>query len=245
MGSSSEHAGSPVMLESRLQERQLHDKRHPTRTRYPKSVKPPPKTGCFKPGRDNKKIGGPVVAKGKWKGLPIFTLTLEERTTCPPHCEQWNDCYGNNMPFGHRIDHRSPIFYEALTNELNTFDYLYTYGYVVRPHILGDFIDEEYVHWWGKQVLSRPALHGWGFTHHRSDSRIGRYIQDHINCDRFNIRFSDDPTLINSTRVEEDKNYQPQADEIVCPEQLGQTSTCSTCGLCWEQREKRIIFIRH
>ena len=223
----------------------LHDRGSEAHTRYIKSITAPYATRCFKAGTNNKKIGGPVVTKGKWRGLPIFTLTLEERSTCPPHCEQWNDCYGNNMPFAKRIDHRSPLFYEALTDELDTFDYLYTYGYVVRPHILGDFFDEKYVRWWGAQVLRRPALHGWGFTHHRSDSRIGRYIQEHINCDRFNIRFSDDPTLINSTRVEDDWEYQPADDEIVCPEQLGQTSSCANCSLCWEQRDKRIIFLRH
>lgn len=216
-----------------------------TRTRYIKSIKAPDATRCFKPGQNNKKIGGPVVTKGRWRGFPVFTLTLEERKTCPPHCEQWDDCYGNNMPFAQRMDHTHPLFYETLEDELATLDYTYPYGYVIRPHILGDFFNEPYVRWWGMQVRNRPALHGWGFTHHRRDSHLGGLIDELINCERFNIRFSDDPVVINSTAVVEDAAHKASADEIVCPEQLGKTTSCANCSLCWEQQDKRIVFLRH
>lgn len=43
--------------------------------------------------------------KGKLKGAEVYTLTLTERETCPTSCHHWNDCYGNNMPFAHRIEH--------------------------------------------------------------------------------------------------------------------------------------------
>jgi hypothetical protein len=46
---------------------------------------------------------GKKVTKGHLKGARIFTLTLEERATCDSECEHWLDCYGNNMPFGHRF----------------------------------------------------------------------------------------------------------------------------------------------
>lgn len=46
----------------------------------------------FISGANNRKIGK-VVVKGAWKGMPIYTLTLPERMTCPkschkPSCEQ-------------------------------------------------------------------------------------------------------------------------------------------------------------
>lgn len=220
-------------------------RKYPPRTRYIKSIKAPTASRHFKPGTNNKKIGGPVVTKGRWRGYPVFTSTLEERSTCPVTCEQWNDCYGNNMPFAHRIDHTHRLFYEVLENELATFDYTYPYGYVIRPHILGDFFDESYVRWWGMQVHNRTALHGWGFTHHRRTSELGLLIDELINCDRFNVRFSDDPVIPNSTKVEDDWDYQPTDEEIVCPEQLGKTNSCANCSLCWEQQEKRIVFLRH
>lgn len=223
----------------------IHNQGRKTRTRYPKSIKAPTASRHFKPGTNNKKIGGPVVTKGRWRGYPVFVSTLEERATCPTGCEQWDECYGNNMPFAHRIDHKHPLFYEVMENELATFDYTYPYGYVIRPHILGDFFDESYVRWWGMQVRNRTALHGWGFTHHRRTSELGLLVEELINCDRFNIRFSDDPKIENSTRVEDSWDYKATDEEIICPEQQGKTSSCANCSLCWEQRDKRIVFLRH
>ena len=45
---------------------------------------------------------GKKVTKGKFNGFPIFTVTLQERATCPTDCIHWSNCYGNNMPFATR-----------------------------------------------------------------------------------------------------------------------------------------------
>ncbi len=50
----------------------------------------------------NKKLGRKIT-KGKLAGMQIYTLTLEERATCDRDCEHWLDCFGNNMPFAHRV----------------------------------------------------------------------------------------------------------------------------------------------
>ena len=44
----------------------------------------------LQPAGQNNKIGkgDNVVIKGKWRGMPCFTLTLEERATCPSDCKQ-------------------------------------------------------------------------------------------------------------------------------------------------------------
>src|SRR4051812_1807050 len=47
-------------------------------------------------GHNSRKIGA-AVTKGRWSGYPVFTLTLEERATCPRSCLHWLDCYGNKM----------------------------------------------------------------------------------------------------------------------------------------------------
>ena len=52
-------------------------------------------------GVNQRKIGRKVT-KGRWTGMRIFTLTLEERATCPRACQQWDSCYGNNMPYARR-----------------------------------------------------------------------------------------------------------------------------------------------
>ena len=47
---------------------------------------------------------GKKVKKGHYKGYPIYTLTLEERATCPRSCVHWLDCYGNNMRYAYRYE---------------------------------------------------------------------------------------------------------------------------------------------
>lgn len=89
----------------------------------------------LQPAGQNNKIGkgDSVIKKGKWRGMPCFTLTLEERATCPSDCKQWAACYGNNMRFAYRVDHRDP---NELTRKLaaELKDLLRTYrAIVVRP----------------------------------------------------------------------------------------------------------------
>ena len=58
--------------------------------------KPNPQEMVLKSGENSRKLGS-VVEKGKWKGFPIFSLSLEERKTCPRSCSVWDRCYGNGM----------------------------------------------------------------------------------------------------------------------------------------------------
>jgi hypothetical protein len=57
------------------------------------------------------------------------------------------------------------------------------------------------------------------------------------------MRFSNSPVDTAST-VTVDLPWQRPADSIVCPQQMGQTESCSTCALCW-QTDRRIAFIEH
>jgi hypothetical protein len=59
----------------------------------------------LKGGENSRKIGKRVT-KGRYKGFFIFTLTLEERATCPRTCEVFGACYGNGMPYAQRIKPR-------------------------------------------------------------------------------------------------------------------------------------------
>lgn len=51
----------------------------------------------FVAGHNNAKIGD-FVTKGPWAGLNIFTLTLEERATCPKSCDLWHECLAPGTP---------------------------------------------------------------------------------------------------------------------------------------------------
>ena len=92
---------------------------------------------------------GKRVTKGKWKGFPIFTLTLEERATCPRSCAHWADCYGNNMLYAFRYE-AGPELEAMLETELAELQRKYPNGFLVRLHILGDFYSVGYVAKWAK-----------------------------------------------------------------------------------------------
>ena len=104
------------------------------------------KTGALKLSKNNKiadKGKLPVVKKGKFKGYVIFTLTLEERATCPRECYHWDNCYGNNMAFAHRIEH-GPALEAKLGEEIAELCATYK-GVIIRLHVLGDFYSVDYV----------------------------------------------------------------------------------------------------
>ena len=61
----------------------------------------------LKSGHNSRKIGRQVT-KGPCKGQPIYTLTLEERASCPRSCREWLGCYGNNMQAAERVVHAPP-----------------------------------------------------------------------------------------------------------------------------------------
>lgn len=216
------------------------------RTRYRSTVIAPDREGfVLKSGTLHAKIGGKVL-KGKWKGMPIYTLTLEERATCPESCGLWRACYGNHMHLAHRIEHGQDLE-DRLREEIDILAHKHHWsGFVVRLHILGDFYSEAYVRFWGAMLASYPQLHVFGYSARweRTDPIAVELVKLAIaQWDRFALRFSNAPVDTCSTVTIEHAGAKP-ADAIICPQQLGQTESCSTCALCW-QTEKRIAFIRH
>lgn len=215
------------------------------RTVYLKSIKPPEDVKrLIQPATTNAKLKGTngVITKGKWKGLPMYSLTLEERNTCPRSCEQWNSCYGNNMPFANRIDHTHGKFEQKLTEEIASLLLKYPQGIVLRLHVLGDFFSVSYVNFWIKLRKLYPLLQIFGYTHRAPSSSIGKAIS-RLNLTGTWIRFSDTPGPMGATVVA-DKAMGEQTEGIICPEQTGKTAGCATCGLCWSV-QKQILFIRH
>ena len=213
----------------------------PPHTRYRKGVKAP-NDNMLKRGKQNAKLGDKVTVK-MWKGMTMYSLTLEERATCPSECQQWDNCYGNNMPFGHRFDHTHPEFETKLNEHLSRLNTKHPDGFIVRLHVLGDFYSEGYVAQWNKYLLKFPALRVFGYTHHKLDSDIGEKVQNlnKMYTDRWRVRFSDEPkTNFNAVTTRTNTGV----DGIMCPEQAGLTDSCATCGYCWSS-DKAVIFIEH
>lgn len=202
----------------------------------------------LKSGKNNKKLGGRIT-KGSWKGMPLYSLTLEERNTCPDYCEQWDNCYGNNMPFAIRYDHTHPDFLPLLRKQLETLSMKHEAGFVVRLHVLGDFFDKEYIAWWRNMLQLIPNLHIYGYTHHRCFTAMGYAIvnMNRKYKERCRVRFSDDTATLFSTSCVEGRpdNWHFGRTKLACPEQTGHVPSCAACTICWESQDKSVVFFAH
>jgi hypothetical protein len=196
----------------------------------------------------NGKIGK-VVKVGRWAGMRIFTLTLEERKTCPSTCAHWSDCYGNHMLNATRLA-AGPELVAAVRADLIKLATKYPKGFVVRLHILGDFYSAPYVAFWQTMLAAHPALHVYGYTHWHRGTAIGDALDVTRETfpDRFRVRWSDDFAATDDTAL---TNDDPRAVAMLasnraftCPEQTGRVASCGECGACWNGR-KPVVFITH
>lgn len=199
-------------------------------------------------GHCNVKIGRDVRKGELFRGYWIFTLTLEERATCPRRCFHWETCYGNNMPFAKRLDHRDAgKLYSAIEAQIKReLGKRGRQGVLVRLHALGDFFSEEYVEFWAGLLAKydRLAVFGYtawapwdnpvGFAILRAKERFGR---------RFAIRWSDGFGPTDCARPILKPSECPP-DSFICPEQTGKTRACATCGLCWNT-DRNVAFLEH
>lgn len=208
-------------------------------------------------GHSNVKIGRDV-RHGLFKGYWIYTLSFEERATCPRTCHHWITCYGNGMPYAKRIDHTDlPKLLSRLEDEIRQHisqrdRHGKTHaGVLIRLHALGDFFSVPYVRFWSAMLSLYPRLACYGYTAHAPDSAIGQEIArlKQLYGRRFAIRWSNGglekdctvPVLPGATKVE---------GAFICPEQLnltnakGQSLLCATCGLCWTT-DKNVAFLEH
>lgn len=217
-----------------------------SRTRFPTRVlRVADMTNLLVSGHSNVKIGRDV-RKGKLRGYRIFTLSLEERATCPTSCEHWRSCYGNAMPFAKRVDHRDPAFLPALAEEIDMLMRKPWPGVLIRLHALGDFYSAEYVEFWSSMLDKHPNLAIFGYTARGLPGAIGYALTMAIvrhGFDRFAIRYSNGGFKTQST-VSIKTEADCPASAFVCPEQTNKTRCCATCGACWSTT-KNVAFLEH
>ena len=211
------------------------------RSMFPSRVYDPAEVGrVLKTGHQQRKIGK-EVRKGARRGWPIFTLTLEERATCPRSCTMWAGCYGNHMQAGERIAAGQDLE-GALARELLELQLRHPRGFMVRLHVLGDFYSLDYVDFWEDMLEQLPALHVFGFTARLPGTLIGDRLLTLAGrmWERFAVRFSGmyGPHMASQIIPDDD----PQS--ITCPAQTGGTDCCATCALCWHST-RSIAFLKH
>ena len=247
----------PRLTKSRFASRPLDDKpasmppyNHPAlteaRTIYPSTVRGGRDRWALKSGENSAKIGG-LIMKGRWTGFPVYTLTLEERATCPTSCHHWRSCYGNRMQYADRVA-AGPDLEWRLAREVALLAAYHPHGFVVRLHILGDFYSVDYVALWRQLLERHPALHIFGYTARWQEgdptaAALMALVRD--QWERFAIRFSNAPAdSARPATISIEHPLQCPTDAIVCPEQIGLTESCSTCALCWGS-QRRVAFIQH
>ena len=214
------------------------------RTLFGKSVTPAAHAErLLKSGEHSRKIGK-LGTKGPWKGKALYTLTLEERATCPRTCLEWATCYGNNM--GHLTVQRlvdDGHLHLRLHAELVHLATRHPKGFVVRLHVLGDFFSIDYVEFWSRMLDEIGALSVFGFTARQPDTEIGRAVVDmmHRHDTRAMIRFSGAGKPLLCSEVVDSMDG---AIGLPCPAQHDPERCCATCALC-ATSDRTISFLRH
>ena len=200
-------------------------------------------------GHNNVKIGRDVRKGRLFRGYWIYTLTLEERATCPVPCRHWGTCYGNNMPFAKRVQHGLELE-AALREEIpRLLSVRGRAGLLIRLHALGDFYSAAYVRFWETMLEAYPRLAVFGYTAWLPQLPDGLGIGDEIARvkrrfgRRFAIRWSNGGRRKDCT-VSIRAASQAPAGAFICPEQTGRTAACATCGLCWGTT-RNVAFIEH
>lgn len=216
-------------------------------TLFPNRVSEPDAlSNLFKSGVNNRKIGS-HVAKGKlWAGFPVFTLTLEERATCPRACEHYLDCYGNHSHWPTRWK-AGVALEQAIPDELAKLASKYPNGFVIRLHQLGDFYSSEYVELWYQMLIRFPMLNVYGYTRREKDSDMGLQLahMGRVLHDRWRIRWSEREGEMGTYTTTDTTVRGKTPNGIVCPAQTeGDEVSCGSCSLCWSSKEP-IVFIAH
>lgn len=201
----------------------------------------------FKSVKNNGKMGKGkgLILRGRWKGMPLYSLTLEERDTCPSDCIRWAECYGNGSMFAHRYE-KGVDLESKIMRDIATLNRKHPKGFVVRLHVLGDFYSTHYVKVWECALSWFPTLHIYGYTaRHEGDIHNAILGLNANYWDRCRIRISRDGTYDSSTP---EKIYAGTSTDLseafICPEQTGKVNSCLDCALCWEV-DKTVVFLEH
>lgn len=203
----------------------------------------------LKDGAHNSKIGGDVSV-GDLAGAKIFTLSFEERVTCPRDCSHWRDCYGNSMNRARRWTYTKELE-QVIDLEVRALCAFHD-KVLIRLHVLGDFPNYDYIKLWARLLDDLDNLHVFGFTAWKADTPIGRGIARlrAVYGVRFAIRNSGRTGEWGAFTLDFPTKQARVGDAIVCPEQrsaMGDTKKgvhCGNCGACWRS-SKPIAFVQH
>lgn len=198
-----------------------------------------PETEVVSSAVSNSKIGRYMLSPSKHAWAEIFTVTWEERKTCPRSCTHWTDCYTNNTPLMRRKDYdlaREEEILALMEAQLVThLERIKTPYLYVRLHQAGDFPTVRYVEWWSDVLTRYPRIHVFGYTHWPEESPIGRAVQRLNNAwwhTRWRIFQSSSGQPNRGANTFHTAAEAKAAGNMPCPEQVGRVPTCGECQMC-------------
>ena len=212
---------------------------------------------AIKPSK-NVKLGK-TVKIGRLTGSKIYTLTLEERKTCPASCAHWETCYGNNMHLATRYTVDASLLVQ-IEKDLAFYN---SKGkpFLVRLHVLGDFASVKYVAFWARMLGLFEHLNVYGYTARLKGTPIGDALLS-LRSERFMVRQSGNfrSRTLSALSFDDKRATKKLANKtaFVCPTQIADktdrtlakkdqttlVSDCGNCGLCWTAK-KAVVFLTH
>jgi hypothetical protein len=212
------------------------------RSRYARMVRIPVPgiSQILAPATNNPKLSRPSQPRwvaGRWRGMWMFTVYLEELATClsnacPPEVKRL--CFAHWVPFAVRWTW-CPTFFPALDYNLEEAQHEFREGFTVDLHSSGDFPDLEYLEDWIERLDRFPALHLWGNTAHRRESEIGWEI-DCLNRtmrDRVAIHFSGESGDMSSRILGVTIEPAAATGLFMCPaNERHPKANCANCAFC-------------
>lgn len=187
---------------------------------------------------------GSEVKVGKWKGMPVSVLSLEERSTCPDYCAVIKHCIGNDMTWIPRMDN-GPALERKIEENLRDLQESHPGGFVVNLHGLGDFYSEEYVDFWEKMLGKFSALRVFGFTAYDPSGPIGSKLltMSVTHWEKFAIRFMNSG-MSELSGIYAKQNHKIPEGAFLCRKNNGKVNDCASCAACWELEENVVFMIK-
>jgi len=190
------------------------------------------------------------------KTLQCWTFNIPAGVTCAgasPWCAKY--CYGKkgNWTFKHTkasIDRKLTVtldpetFMERLSFEL---DKIVENGFnVVRIHSNGDFYSVDYFRTWLDIARKHKEITFFCYTKQWRIEGWYEILKESSRIRNFHVMCSYDDTMDSRPkRWMRIASISDNWDEVTCKKQLDKSESCATCKICFDPKEKRLVFYPH
>ena len=178
------------------------------------------------------------MTKGKHKATNIY-IDTRGRATCPRSCGHWEDCYGNNMPFAHRLTAGQGLT-KKIYADLTAIQKKHK-QFLVRLHVLGDFYSVDYVEFWAMCLKKFPGLAIWGYAHWHPGTDIGDAIGRLRGKSGAGLQL-DSQTCPKMLCLQTLRRLQQRV--LLVLNRQAKAKSCADCALCWTMN-KPVKFLTH